>query len=639
MIRDQIILQKNYNSIGLKCFACKQNNHIALHCSYLHYIPDKNRIIKMYAFNPEQKERTGFHRKTEKSMNALAYKIPIKLSYLKFKEFLKEYYIMEEDFMSGDSEGSLDNISEKEIQELEKYKSMSVMNFEENKLYSKNNIQSLNIEKPLISITRIKEFDESPKEFGDNFKISEDYEEDMKINEVNKESEQEINIIPEISEDKISDKFKKDKVDMKISRNPSKLSIDTNLSKSKNIMNRFKKRSLSFHKENEEDKSSLNSHSIKSYSKPSQKDKILSTSNFNQKEGSMLFNFEGLDLEQFKSNPQRIKKTNTQSISFGSLTLIHKDSLNSKKPLIDSIKNIENDGIIKYKFDSKNNFPTSKLGKQKSMMEPIKEQHQLFKKPTLDRLKSNESEKNGILQQRLPKNKEPSTLTTNQRTMIIDTPPEKSASLKKFKPVDEIDFIKSPLLKLPVYGSHSKFLAEKRKESEAAEPESKKNELDEGDKFNEKKEIPFEIVRNFKCYYPQNNVREIIQKIIDYKRKKAQKRNMRRKTRKLNNFNFEKSAEKISIDSNKVVPLIESSLLNDLYSARFSSPKLKDRRASNIFIDRLNSISFFKKATMKFTFYDVVFEVLHNKELRKSLQVMREKSFKKKIKSQLTNNN
>ena len=89
MIRDQIILQKNYNSLGIKCFACRQNNHIALDCPYLHHIPDHDRIIKMHVFNPQQKFRRKFKRKAQRSHDALGTRIPIKLSCLKFRDYLK----------------------------------------------------------------------------------------------------------------------------------------------------------------------------------------------------------------------------------------------------------------------------------------------------------------------------------------------------------------------------------------------------------------------------------------------------------------------------------------------------------------------------------------------------------------------
>ena len=84
--------------------------------------------------------------------------------------------------------------------------------------------------------------------------------------------------------------------------------------------------------------------------------------------------------------------------------------------------------------------------------------------------------------------------------------------------------------------------------------------------------------------------------------------------------------------------MTESAVMGmDMLSSRLSSPKMQDRRASNIFIERVNTTGFFKKQAIKYTFYDIVYEVLHNKELRKVLYSIKEKSKKVKIQRKLTN--
>ena len=640
MIRDQIILEKKYNSIGLKCFACKQNSHITLDCPYLHFIPDRLRTIKIHTCDPQQKERKKYSRKPYKSLNALTFKNPIRISYLRFKDFLKKYYIMEEDFMSECSE-SLSEISENEIKNYEKIPK-SIKTFEESKVSSMNNFPSLNFEKPFISINRLNDYDsgESMKEI----KMGKPLISITKINE-----SEEIDI-EELKEENIKGHFQ--------------LSIDTNSSKSKNIMNKINKRSNSSQKcEND------NNSSFKSLSKRRQFSKDSNAKN----EGSMFFNYEGLELEKFQKKPNK----DTQSIhSFTSFLPENKSC--SKDQSVFSFSNSNEFDKNKPKNEAKNEAIIQKFNKQMSLFEETKnvaivqkfnKQKSLMEPPQLKRLKSKKkhqsvvdhskendkiSKKHSVEINTLrKKTKESTVLCSDSNNNLYE--PVKTSSLKKFKMVDETDFLKSPLLKLPVYGDNPK-LMEKRKKNEDldeknlekiveknieknAENVSKKEniEVETELKFIEESELLFETVKNFKNYYPQNNVKEIIQIIANHRRKKSSKRNnKRRKTKKLQSFFSEnpRLESRFSLNFNKVVPIVENNISES--SARFS-PKMQDRRASNIFLDRLETVHFFKK-TNKFTFYDVVYEVINNKELRKHLSSLREKSYKNKIKTQFTNN-
>lgn len=135
MIRDQIILEKNYKAISLKCYACQQN-HTTLECPFLHYIPDKSRLIKIYSFSPIQNERMFFNRNPIKSTHALINKNLNKIAQVKFKEFLQENYIEDEELMneSNPSPG-LEEDTEKEIYEYDKMKTIKS---------TEENIESLN---------------------------------------------------------------------------------------------------------------------------------------------------------------------------------------------------------------------------------------------------------------------------------------------------------------------------------------------------------------------------------------------------------------------------------------------------------------------------------------------------------------
>lgn len=46
MIKDQITLLKNYNSLGVRCFSCQEPGHLIRECYRLHYVVDQERIIK-----------------------------------------------------------------------------------------------------------------------------------------------------------------------------------------------------------------------------------------------------------------------------------------------------------------------------------------------------------------------------------------------------------------------------------------------------------------------------------------------------------------------------------------------------------------------------------------------------------------
>ena len=46
MIRDNIILYKNYNQLNLRCFCCNYTNHIAKECPMVHVIINPQRVIR-----------------------------------------------------------------------------------------------------------------------------------------------------------------------------------------------------------------------------------------------------------------------------------------------------------------------------------------------------------------------------------------------------------------------------------------------------------------------------------------------------------------------------------------------------------------------------------------------------------------
>ena len=601
MIRDQIILQKNYNSLGIKCFACRQNNHIALDCPYLHHIPDHDRIIKMHVFNPQQKFRRKFKRKAQRSHDALGTRIPIKLSCLKFRDYLKanHSFLFEEDseIVSLDS---IEDVTDKEIIEYEKYKTVLTLE-EENKKSAALNMQSLYFEKPSISITRIKDQEEieinycldAEKPLLNTYREQEKNEEAMNIDQEDKPKKQ-----------------------IKLFKNPTGLCIDTGQSVVK------RKRNISVSSNNEE-KISVKTSSFELEKKEEKE----------ENQGSMVFQFEGVNIENFNSK----KKLPEVTDSFDSFNSMRVEGRRDRKSSKGEKKKIDQQSI-------RNSWSKNPLhlGKQKSLNDPLQKrssEHKLSKIEPItimsNVLEINKEEKLP-LPPKLPKLVKPDIKILATSSLEQRQKPPKSALLRKWNATvnEEIELIRSPLLKKISNCENPK------SEDRNCEIGSKKENLaDNFASFAENTDMTFETVRIFKNYFPMSNVDQVILKIVWFKRQNAFRREKRRKTKKLGDFFTEKNKQlRKSFDVNKIVPMTESAVMGmDMLSSRLSSPKMQDRRASNIFIERVNTTGFFKKQAIKYTFYDIVYEVLHNKELRKVLYSIKEKSKKVKIQRKLTN--
>lgn len=553
MIRDQILLENKFNSINLKCFACKQNNHLTLNCPYLHYIPDRDRIIRIYNFNPHQKHRKRYQRRADKSLNALYDKIPIKLSQKKFKEYLKHYNLMED--LSG-SFDSFDLMTEKELFEMEKLKSPK--NLEENTLNLNPNSYNIQHEKPL----------------GIFSKINEDLNEESSLKDIIYKKEEEEKIFSECLVENFLNKSNT------IFRTKANLEINTNNSKSKNIIEIRKKRRSVSSKYNENF----------SFISPNKNNEISRVSK--NKFGRLNFKYEDLDSSNFRI-PK--KRENSAEYRKNNLSLIEKGFENiSKQP-----QSIIFNGLEMGNSVENSNSPNHEIKRKESYKKVnLAESDVYFKK------------------------------LSNPFAI------KKQFSLCSNKTVE-----KSPLLKLPIH--HTISQNEMKKKNEDRDDNNTMNETLSIRETNEAetalilntKEMRFETVHNFKNYYPYNNIKEIIQSFIILKKKK--RKDKRKKTMKFKNYFIEKQQKKKnSIEQNQILPMSEA---NNLFTD-VNLDKDPQKRASNIFIDRSITMNFFKKPATKYTFYDIVYEVLKNKDLRKNLRDMRDKSQKNKFRNRLNIN-
>ena len=70
LIKDQIMISHNYNSINMSCYSCKQFDHLITNCPLLHYSNTKRHLHKVQ-YDPQQPNRKLFLRREFKT-NSLA---------------------------------------------------------------------------------------------------------------------------------------------------------------------------------------------------------------------------------------------------------------------------------------------------------------------------------------------------------------------------------------------------------------------------------------------------------------------------------------------------------------------------------------------------------------------------------------
>lgn len=71
MLRDRVIFNNCVSLLQIHCYGCGSFVHIIENCNSIHYLPDKNFIIKKYLFSVPIAERKNCERKKKKSKNAL----------------------------------------------------------------------------------------------------------------------------------------------------------------------------------------------------------------------------------------------------------------------------------------------------------------------------------------------------------------------------------------------------------------------------------------------------------------------------------------------------------------------------------------------------------------------------------------
>lgn len=124
MIKNQINLYGSINPLRMKCYACGKPDHLVANCHLLHFIPDKEKVIKKFEYSHLQ-ERMNFERKKKKKIKYKIFKPSKEIDQLANKLKLMEsdsYYEEEEEseIVSNDiNDSNLTNSEKKNSKILE----------------------------------------------------------------------------------------------------------------------------------------------------------------------------------------------------------------------------------------------------------------------------------------------------------------------------------------------------------------------------------------------------------------------------------------------------------------------------------------------------------------------------------------
>ena len=62
MIRDKILLYRNLEDLKIRCMACNKMNHVLEDCQLVHFVADREKVLKTYNYPINQKR--AFFRRT-----------------------------------------------------------------------------------------------------------------------------------------------------------------------------------------------------------------------------------------------------------------------------------------------------------------------------------------------------------------------------------------------------------------------------------------------------------------------------------------------------------------------------------------------------------------------------------------------
>ena len=69
-MKNLILMEKDVTCLKRKCFSCSNKAHLAKECPSIHYIPDKEKVIKEYDFSHPQQRFKKYVRNSKRAHNA-----------------------------------------------------------------------------------------------------------------------------------------------------------------------------------------------------------------------------------------------------------------------------------------------------------------------------------------------------------------------------------------------------------------------------------------------------------------------------------------------------------------------------------------------------------------------------------------
>lgn len=90
MIRDQISLYQNYNSLRTRCFSCNQLGHLSNTCSLIHYVADYEKIIKTHNYQIDQQRQLTYKRRNKTLFNTLLNRKKVEKSMIFWRDQMKK---------------------------------------------------------------------------------------------------------------------------------------------------------------------------------------------------------------------------------------------------------------------------------------------------------------------------------------------------------------------------------------------------------------------------------------------------------------------------------------------------------------------------------------------------------------------
>ena len=82
MIKEQLLLYDRKEILNQKCFACNKIEHTEENCPYIHFVPNREKILKEYFFPHKQIKRKKFQRTTNRKKSLCIRDFMISSEYL-----------------------------------------------------------------------------------------------------------------------------------------------------------------------------------------------------------------------------------------------------------------------------------------------------------------------------------------------------------------------------------------------------------------------------------------------------------------------------------------------------------------------------------------------------------------------------